>query len=175
MRAQRQGEIMGILDFIEKAIHVEETLSECYRVMSTRCEPRYIARMTRLSIDEVNHERILDLGKAFIASALDLFDKAVMPEAGLNDGRRALGPLLEAIRSEGSDWWANLLKLQELEMMLEKVHRTVSDIIKDPTLRALFKGLSASGQNHAAALEGILNESRALEMCERASLAAGGP
>jgi len=154
----RRGKIMDILDFMEKAIRVEEILSECYRALSTQCEPRLVARMTGFSVDEVNHERILDLGKAFIASTPDLFGTAAMPEGGLDDGLRALRPLHEAIRSAHSGWQENLENLRELEMSLEQVHLAASTAIRDPTLRALFKGLSAGSQNHAAALEGILNE-----------------
>jgi hypothetical protein len=149
---------MQLIDFMEKAIQIEGMVAECYSALSKQCEPEYAARLRRLSDDEINHRNILNMGKTFVIRAPDLFGRVNLPEKDLDEGSRALAPLLESILSEKDDWWESLEKLKKLESILERVHITSSVIIQDPSLRALFKGLSAGDQNHEFVLLGILSE-----------------
>ncbi len=150
---------MDIINFIGKAIQVEETIAECYAALAKRCEPGYAARLERLSNEEINHRNILNMAKTIVVRAPDLFGEVTMPEKDLEEGRRGLGPLLETIGLENSSWWDSLAKLKELETNLERVHMNVSITIRDPSLRALFKALSAGDQTHESILSGILSES----------------
>lgn len=158
---------MDILDFIDKAIGVEEAVAECYSALSRQCEPGYAGRLMKLSNDEINHRNILNMVKTFVMSAPDLFGKVAMPEQDLDAGRKSLGPLREAILAAKGDWWESLAKLKDLEVDLERIHLTASIAIRDPSLRALFKALSTGDQNHGSALARILSESR----CRRPPLA----
>jgi len=149
---------MDIMDYLDKAMHIEEHLAECYKALAAWCGPKYAPEMNKLSAEETNHRNILNVGKNYITNAPDLFGGVKIPEADLDYGLKTIPPILGSIRAKKIDLLSAFKELLELERGFERVHLQVSVEIKEASLRELFKGLSAGDRSHIAALERIVKE-----------------
>ncbi len=147
---------METTDYLEKAKAIEGLLADCYEAAAMLGEPSVAAMLKKLAAEEINHRNILNMGKVFAKNAPDLFGQAKTSEEDLDASRRAVDSLLNSLRAKEAGLHDLLVRLNELEKRLERVHAAASIGVKDASLRDLFMKLSAGDRNHIDVLTRLI-------------------
>ena len=148
---------MRLSSLMDKAIQIENKLSECYSKLSELSSDVALSRtLQKLARDEIDHMNILKAGKNYVVKMPALFEWKGLAGEEIEEGIKSCDELIYALENKKMDLTQALRLLYKLEIKFEQVHISNGVEIKEDFLRRMFDALVRGEQEHKEKLEVII-------------------